>query len=127
MFKNLLGVLLSTGILYLVLNYIEPPKSWQEASVFQILIFFLPLLSFFTFLINLFLKYIPRSFIGGLGLMFLVVLQSVDQINLISVPLVLALTIICAKLFPKLRFRKIKPYRLTRNDKIPRISKLGGK
>lgn len=78
------------------------------------------------FTIDLFLKYLPRSFIVGLGLMFIVVLQAIGQLTPLIILGILAASILAARLFPKIptpRFFK----RLTLRTKIPKLSKLGAK
>lgn len=105
-----------TGVVY----FVPAPPSWPEASAWQILAFFLPILLFLTFLTNILFSYLPHAFIAGLGLMFLVVLQASNQINILSVVLTLAATILLIRLFPKMNYR----FRLTRSPKIPKISQI---
>ena len=104
--------------------FVEPPKSWQEANNFQILGVFIPLLLIFMFSVDIFVKYLPRSFIVGLGIMFLFVLQAIGQLTPLIAVGVLAAAILAARLYPKLpspRFLR----RLTLRTKIPKISKIG--
>lgn len=123
-FKRLIPLFLSLTTLSLVIYYVEPPRdyTWINASNTQILIFFIPLLLTFTFAANLYLKYLPYSFIIGLGLMLLAAFQSLQAINITSVVLIVALTAICLKLFPKMRYRFPKRLKgLTSNQKIPKL------
>ncbi len=81
MLKRIFFMLLSLVLIVLIVYFIEPPLSWENASIFQILVFFVPLLLFFTTLINLFLNYTPGSFALGLGFMFIIVLWAVNLFN----------------------------------------------
>ena len=113
-------------LLVLTAIFIEPPQAWQSAATWQILIVFVPILLFFTFVVDLFLKYLPRSFIIGLGLMFILVLQAINLLTLAVALEVLAVALLAAKLFPKIpppRFLR----RLTLRTKIPKLSKIGDK
>ncbi len=121
--KKLFLSLFFLGIIILVVLYVEPPTSWANASVFQILVFFLPLVLFLTFFINLFLSYLPKSFIIALGLMMALVFQSIRQLNWISLSTIIIITFIFFKLFPKVKYRS---FRLTKETKIPTLSKLKG-
>lgn len=124
--KKLILVLIPTALLIYVIFNIESPTSWQQASNSQILIFFLPLLFSLTFFINLFLSYLPHSFIFALGLMFLLVLWSISLFNWVTVPLTLAFTLIAFRLFPKLYYRRnfgfFKKLKLTKKQNIPKIT-----
>lgn len=112
--KRFLLALIFGAILAGVINFVEPPKSWGEASNFQILIFFIPLILFFTFLINLFLNHLPRSFALGLGLLMIIVLQALGKFNLITVTLIALSTSLLVWFIPKSR--------LTKNPKIPKLT-----
>lgn len=118
--RRILLFLLSLSILSSVIYFITPPKSWPEASVFQILIFFIPLLLTYSTFVNLLVQYLPHSFILGLGLVTLTVLYSINSLNLFSAPLTLALTLIAIKIFPKLKF----PRFFKKTHKIPKLSRL---
>lgn len=117
--RRILLFLLSLSILVCVMYFIQPPKSWLEASLFQILAFFIPLLFTLTFLLNLFLRYLPYSFISSLGGVVLIALYSTNLFNLFSVPLTLALTLIAIRIFPKIYLPR---FRLTKSTKIPKLT-----
>lgn len=106
------------GIFIAIIIYAEPPKSWQEASIFQILAFFLPLLFITTLLIDIFLKYVPHSFIFALGLILGLAFYAVNQLNFLTGILVLLITILSFRLFPKM---KLPRFRLTQTQKIPKL------
>lgn len=99
-----------------VIYFTQPPTSWTEASTWQILSFFIPLLCFLTFFINLFIKYLPKSFILGLGSMFLIVLKSIDSLNIFLGLIIVILTFIA------LRFYNSPS--LTRETRIPKLKHL---
>lgn len=122
-FKKLLPTFLSVAVLGYVIYFVTPPKNWAEASISQILIFFLPLLSFFTFFTNLFLNNLARSFSLGLGLMVLIVLYSINQFNPVTagITLILAILLLVFFKFPKVRTQRNG---LTSNIKIPKLSRL---
>lgn len=120
--KRLSAFFISISCLASVIYFVEPPSSWPQASLFQILAFFIPLLFTLTFLLNLFLRYLPYAFISSLGCVVLIALYSTNLFNLFSVPLTLALTLIAIRIFPKIYLPR---FRLTRNTKIPKLSKLG--
>lgn len=110
-FKRTLYFLLSLALFYYVLNYVQAPSSWPQASNFQILSFFIPLLISYTFFINIFLNNLLRSFALGLGLFALTVLKALNLFNLITAPLALALALMLFIRLPKkgLTFRKKIP------------------
>ena len=113
--RILLAVLLGlifAGIVY----FIAPPKSWVEASYFQILIFFIPLLLFMTYFINIFLNYLPRSFSIALGLFLIIVLQAVRQLNYITFGSAVLIAGLLYWFVPKTRFRK-----KVKNPQIPKL------
>ncbi|MBI3485603.1 hypothetical protein HY025_01515 [Candidatus Daviesbacteria bacterium] len=115
--KRLLPVLISLAVLLYVIYFTEPPSSWVEASTFQILSFFIPLLCFLTFLANIFIGYLPKSFILGLGGMLLIVLKSINALNIFLTAAVVLLTLVS--------FRFYQSSRLIREPRIPslRLSK----
>ncbi len=114
--QKLLPLLFFSGALALLFNLTQAPNSWAEASTLQILIIFTCILGFFTFLSNLFLNYLPKSFIIGLSFMILSVLLAIKQLSLITAPIVLILTILAVRSFPKFRFK------LTKSPKIPKLA-----
>lgn len=83
--------------------FIEPPKSWPEATPWQILAFFVPLTLALAFIINLALNYFPHSFMAALGILMLLVLYAINQLTVISGGIVLLVTTLFIKLFPRVR------------------------
>jgi hypothetical protein len=130
--KKLLPFFVSLAFLFILIYFIEPPKTWTEASLFQILVFFIPLLLTFTFFINIFISFLPWSFITSLGLMLVVVFFVINLLNIVTILIVVVLTFISLKLFPKFNYpRKLRmnPFkkRLTSNENIPKLTRIGNK
>lgn len=114
--RKLLPVLLFGGLFLAIIYLTSAPKSWFEASVTQILSFFLPLLLFLSFLIDLKLNNLVKSFTVALGVMVLLVLKSIDQLNLVT----LALTIIATFLLSS----SFKDLRLTTQERPSKLGRL---
>lgn len=115
--KRIILFVLSAAILAYVIIFTPSPSSWTQASYFQILSFFLPLLASLTFLTNIFLNLLPRSFAIGLGGMTLVVLESVNKLNFITVPIVIVGSFLLAQLFHRTRKKPKK------DADIPKLTK----
>lgn len=116
-FRRVFPVLIFFGILFFVIYFTPPPKTWQEASTTQILSFFLPLLAAFTFLVDLALNYLPRSFAIALALFLVVFFQALGILNLLTALLIAAGCVLLLKFIPAKR--------LTTTTKIPKLTKLG--
>lgn len=116
---KILPLLASLATLGAVVYFVEPPKSWPQATTTQILFFFLPLLASLTFLADIFLSYLPRSFAIGLGGMVLVVLLSVEALNPLTAISTLLICIAVIRFTPKPR--------LTKETKIHKLTRLGDK
>lgn len=101
--KRLLPILFYLALWGLVVYFIEPPKSWPEATPWQILAFFIPLTLALAFIINLILNYFPHSFIGSLGLLLILVLYAINQLTPVTGGIVIIFTILFIKLFPRVR------------------------
>jgi hypothetical protein len=114
-----IGLLALFLILFLlVVFYIEPPQSWEKASLFQIFAFFMPLLLSVTVLIDIRVRYFPHSFILSLGLMLLLAFYSVRQLNYLTGALVVLLVAFFIRIFPRM---KLPRFRLTGEPKIPKL------
>lgn len=122
--KRILPLFIFAGIWAAVIYFVEPPHSWPEASAFQILAFFIPLLLLITFLVDFFFNYLPHAFIAGLGIVMLFVFQAINQLTFITGGIILIVTILCIKLFPRVRLPR---FRLTRGTKIPTLHSFEGK
>ena len=115
--RRFLLALIFTIFFGLVIYLVEPPKSWGEASYFQILIFFIPYVVFITYLSNLFLNNLLRSFATGLGFVMIALLLATNQFNYLTLSLVILVTILLFWFIPKSR----KRFNLGKDFKIPRI------
>lgn len=115
--RNLLLFAVALSIFSTVLCFIEPPKTWVQASIWQILAFFVPLLASVTLLTNIIVNYLPWSFLIGLGIMLVVVFYTLNQLTIISGTIILTITGLSVKVFPKIRYR----VRLTTQEKISKL------
>ena len=101
--RILLAILTSSTFAF-VLFYIEPPKSWPDATTFQILIFFLPLLASITCNLNIFLHNILRSFVAALGVIFSLVLLAIKQLSPLTSAITFFITGIIFVYTPEIRY-----------------------
>jgi hypothetical protein len=116
--KKLLFFFSFLALFVLVILYIEPPKSWPEASIFQMMAFFLPILLAITALVDILMHYLPHSFILALGIILGLAFYAVNQLNILSGLLVLLITLLSYRVFPKM---KLPRFRLTSGSKIPKL------
>ncbi|MBI4039978.1 hypothetical protein HY389_01335, partial [Candidatus Daviesbacteria bacterium] len=116
--KRLLPILVFGSIFALVVYSVTPPKSWNEASIFQIMAFFLPLLLALTIFLDFFIRYLPHSFILSLGLILGLSFYAVNQLSILSGLLVILITSLSWRVFPKM---KLPRFRLTGKAKIPKL------
>lgn len=116
--KKIILALLPLVAVVAVVYYLPAPASWPQASPIQILAFFIPMLLFFTFLSNILYSYLPHAFLTGLGCMFLLVLQTSNQLNIWTGALVILVTILVVRFFPKINYK----FKLTRGSKIPKLT-----
>jgi hypothetical protein len=101
--KRLVPILFYLLLWGIVIYFIEPPRSWPEASSFQILAFFIPLTLALTFICDLFFNYFPHSFMASLGLLMMLVMYAINQLTFISAGIVILLTTLLIKIFPRVR------------------------
>lgn len=116
--KKLLAFLFFLLIFILVIFYIEPPANWESASIFQIMAFFLPILLAITSLADIVIHYLPHSFIVSLGVILLLAFFGAGQLNYLTAILVILITALCFRIFPKM---KLPRFRLTPSSKIPKL------
>lgn len=114
--NQLLPFILSLVLISLIIFYLEPPKSWPEASNLQILLIFIPLMFVSITLINLLLNNLTKSSILGLGLVCLAVLQAGRQLNIPTTIIVITTTFLILYSFKKWGQSGFK--------KLPKIPKL---
>lgn len=116
--RKVLLLLVFALLFTLVILYMEPPESWREASIFQIMAFFLPLLLAVTTFTDFFIRYLPHSFILSLGLILGLAFYAVNQLSILSGLLVILITLLSWRVFPKM---KLPRFRLTGRSKIPKL------
>lgn len=112
-------ILVCASLFILVLFYVEAPASWDSATTFQIVVFFLPLLIGLTAIIDILMHYYPHSFIISLGAIVCLAFFGVGQLNIWTGSLVALSTALSVRLFPKM---KLPRFRLTAASKIPKLS-----
>lgn len=118
--SKIIPALIFWGIWIYVIFFTEYPKSLTEASIFQLLSFFIPLFLALTLTLNIFLKSIIRSILISFGIIILLVLKALDSLNIVSA----LLTIIAVGLlFSYFRKPSIKS-ELTSGSNIPKLTKL---
>lgn len=101
-------IIVCLALLIYIAVYTQPPKSWEQASTFQILAVFLPILVLGAVVADFFFNYLPRSFLVGLGVMVIAVLQALKQLTpLIALGIILS-AVLAARLFPRLKPKEIK-------------------
>ncbi|MBI4036480.1 hypothetical protein HY386_01205 [Candidatus Daviesbacteria bacterium] len=107
------------GIFAYVIFQVEYPKSLTQASLLQILAFFIPLFLALSFSFNLVLNLSPISFFLSFGLILLLILKALDALNLVTA----GLTLLAVYLFVSY-FQKQKKKSLTSSMKIPKLKSL---
>lgn len=118
-FSKIFPALFFWGIFILVLFQVPYPESLTQASLFQILVFFIPLSLSLSFSFNLFFNFLTLSCILSLGIVLLLILKSLEALNLVTS----TLTLLAIYLFLSY-FQKGKKKRLTSNIKIPKLKSL---
>lgn len=115
--------LVSLVLFGIVVYFTRPPKSWEDASILQIVSIFIPFLSFFISLTFAILRSVPRALTIGVGITLFIALQASSQLNIFSAIIVLVLAVGGLFIYEKFHQR----YYLTEDIKIPKLTKLGGK
>lgn len=98
-------LILCCGLIFGVVCWtLEPPQSLAQATISQILLFFVPLFFLLALLINIFFGLFFRSLIISSGLIILLVLKSLDTLNLATLSLTFLVTFLMV-----ISFKKWKP------------------
>lgn len=113
--KSFAPWIVSGSIFILVVLNFEPPKSLKEASFLQLGLFFIPLLGFFTSVINIYYKSWVISLPLGLGLTILVVLKGLGILTILSGFIVISASLFIGKIIRK----KSSPA-----NKIPKLANI---
>ena len=87
------------GIFIFVIFYVEYPKSLTQATLFQILAFFVPLFLALSFTL---------SYILSLGIILLLILKSLDALNLVTSALTLLAVYLFLSYFKTTRKKRIR-------------------
>ena len=107
------------GIFVYVILQIPYPETITQANVTQLLAFFIPLFLAITLTLNLILKNILMSGSISLGLIFLLILKSLDSLNIVTgILIVISIGLLISY------FKKNKNRRLTNYSKIPKLTRL---
>src|SRR3989344_997006 len=116
---KIISALILLGIFLLVVFTVPYPNTISSANSFQLLTFFIPLFLFMVLTIGVFLKNIYISGSLSLGLIFLLILKSLDSLNLVTAILIIITIYLLVS-----SFRRAKRGSLTKWPKIPKITKL---
>jgi hypothetical protein len=115
--KKLIPLVVSLLMLMAVAIYVTPPKTLNDASISQLLLFFVPLLLLLISATNLLFNFWPHSIITGSGLTVLILLYGLDQFNPLYVIAIIAAVILMFRLIKK-------PRSLAYQPRIPKLSRL---
>ncbi len=115
-FLKIIPALIFWAIFIFVIFQVPYPESLTQASLWQILTFFIPLFLSLSFTFNLILNYFTLSCIFSLGIILLLILKSLDALNLVTT----GLTLLAIYLFISY-FKKSKKRGLTSSTKIPKL------
>lgn len=115
--KRILPILVLGVFLVGVIRQISPPQTFTQASMFQLLIFFIPLFLFLFFTVNAIIRFFLFSLILSFGLILIFVFRALDFLN------PLTLIVIIVAIFLILRSLS-RPHKKFYQAKIPRLSKL---
>lgn len=117
--SRIFPALIFWGIFILAIFQIPYPENLTQASLIQILAFFIPLFLASVFTLNIFLKNIFSAGSISLGVIFILILKALDSLNMVTS----TLTII-AIAFLISYFRKTGKKSLTKWGKIPKLTRL---
>lgn len=107
------------GIFAYVILQIPYPDTITQANVTQLLAFFIPLFLAITLTLNSILKNILMSESIGLGLIFLLILKSLESLNIVTgILIIISIGLLVSY------FKKIKRKNLTKLPKIPKLTSL---
>lgn len=81
--KLLLPLIFWAAFIYIV-NTFEPPQTFTQISLFQILLFFIPLFLAILFTINLIIRFLLFSLTISLAMCLLILLKGLGGLNPIS-------------------------------------------
>lgn len=104
------------------------PQTITQASLTQILFFFVPLLLAGTLTLKFFLKNLFLAGIISLGLIFSLILQALNSLNIVTISLIITSVALLISYFRKSKKRNTLTgsvfKNLTNRAKIPKLTKL---
>lgn len=117
-FPKIIVLVLWVVFLLIVLK-VPYPETITQANLIQLLGFFIPLFIAITFSLNLLIKNILMSASLSLGLVFILIVKSLDTLNMITAVLIIsAVTLLLSY------FKDNKGKNLTKRGKIPKLTRL---
>lgn len=104
------------------------PQTITQASLTQILFFFIPLLLAITLTLKFFLKNLFLAGIIALALIFTLILQALNSLNIVTISLIITSVTLLISYFRKSKRRNTSTgsvfKNLTNRGKIPKLTKL---
>lgn len=116
--SKVIPAVLLWGFFAFAVSQVPYPQTLTQATLFQLFSFFIPLFLALTITLNLFLKKIFSSSSISLGLMCLLILKSLDSLNLVTSLLILVAVYLLVSYFKKTKRS------LTKLPKIPKLTRL---
>lgn len=118
-FLKFFPALIFWAVFVYVILQIPYPESITQANLFQLVSFFLPLFIALSFTLKLLLQNILVSLSISMGIIFLLILKSLDSLNLVTgILTVMAIGLLISY------FKKIKKKGLTLGSKIPKLTNM---
>lgn len=115
---KVLPAVVSWGIFIFVVLQVPYPENLTQANLTQLVSFFIPLFLALSLTINLFLKNYLSSCSISLGLISVLILKTLDSLNIVTSILIIITTALLISYF-----RKTKRG-LTNYSKIPKLTRL---
>lgn len=110
------------GVFAFVLLQVPYPSSITQATLFQLLAFFISIFLAIVFTFNIFLSFFLLSLTLASGIIFLLILKALDSLNLVTGILILAIVWLLFSYF-----KKNNSSSLTSNGKIHKLTTLRGR
>lgn len=111
---------------FIVVLKVDYPANITTASIFQLSSFFIPLFLALIFSINIFFN-IFFSICIAFGIIILLILKSLDSLNIVSASLVIIAVLLIASYFKKAKHKnRLTPIKsgLTSHSNIPKLRSL---
>lgn len=122
---KILPALFFGGVFLLTVFQIPYPESLTQATILQILGFFIPLFLLISFVVNIFIKNLFLSSSISLGIIILLLLKALDSLNLVTGGIITVAVILLVSYFRKIKKRSPSINSGLKNlTKLPKIPKL---